>query len=333
MTTLTIEGKEVPLRRVDWPIVLGGRPREPQIGASRGMFVNVLSALDELASYADLDTILRRSVELLRDRFYLERVGLFLCHAEDNLLHGTWGTGMNGQTTDEHAIAFALGDSHREAFRRVEADEDRFLVLPDVPRTAQFEGETVVIKNGWIVLTPIVSVRGRVGILATDAALSESPIDEAQHDQAAIFCCLLANLIEIKRDDAMAAEDSPAALARPRHPRAIAHSEMVTRALELLRREPHRSRTDLARTLGTTPSQVGRLFKAEMGYSVTEYRNRLRLQRFLSTVDHGDANLLEAALDAGFGSYAQFHRVFRSLLGATPRDYLTGALRATEDTP
>jgi AraC-like DNA-binding protein len=33
--------------------------------------------------------------------------------------------------------------------------------------------------------------------------------------------------------------------------------------------------------------------------------------------------LLDAALEAGFGSYAQFHRVYRKLVGTAPRDYLT----------
>jgi len=39
-------------------------------------------------------------------------------------------------------------------------------------------------------------------------------------------------------------------------------------------------------------------------------------------LDRGRTNLLEAALAAGFGSYAQFHRVFRALRHVTPRDYL-----------
>jgi AraC-like DNA-binding protein len=30
---------------------------------------------------------------------------------------------------------------------------------------------------------------------------------------------------------------------------------------------------------------------------------------------------LELALTVGFGSYAQFHRVFKQLLGVSPRDY------------
>ena len=55
-----------------------------------------------------------------------------------------------------------------------------------------------------------------------------------------------------------------------------------------------------------------------------QLQNRLRVERFLARVDRGGGNLLEAALEAGFGSYAQFHRVFRRMLGVNPHEYVTG---------
>lgn len=317
-----------PIRRVDWPIVVGKVNSQAKAGSSGSGVVSVLSAIDELSCYDDLDTILRRAVELLRDRIGLERVGLFLLDPEDKLLHGCWGTGLHGQTTDEHAIAFAMGENHQEAFRRAEADGDRWLMLEDAPRTVQMEGETRVLESGWIVLTPIVSARGAVGLLASDGALSGAPVDESKQTQAAVFCSLLANLIELKRDDA---KNRPAPAFRARHPRAIAQTDLVSRAVELIRREPSLERAELARKLGTTTGRLGKLFKAEMGFSVTDYRNRLRLETFLGLVERGGGNLLEAALDAGFGSYAQFHRVFRALLGTTPREYLVG--REVETSP
>jgi AraC-like DNA-binding protein len=42
----------------------------------------------------------------------------------------------------------------------------------------------------------------------------------------------------------------------------------------------------------------------------------------VALLDGGETNLLEAALEAGFGSYSHFHRVFRAQLHATPRAYL-----------
>ena len=79
---------------------------------------------------------------------------------------------------------------------------------------------------------------------------------------------------------------------------------------------------EIAAKLELSLSRLARVFKSEMGMSLVEYRNRLRLDRFEVLLDRGRTNLLEAALAAGFGSYAQFHRVFRALRHMTPREYL-----------
>ena len=78
---------------------------------------------------------------------------------------------------------------------------------------------------------------------------------------------------------------------------------------------------DLAAQLEVSPGRFARVFKSEMGVSLVRYRNQLRLERFLKIMDAGDSNMHDAALAAGFGSYAQFHRVFQSLRGTTPRAY------------
>jgi transcriptional regulator GlxA family with amidase domain len=78
----------------------------------------------------------------------------------------------------------------------------------------------------------------------------------------------------------------------------------------------------MAEQLHVSARHLARIFKREAGTSVVDHRNELRLARFLDRVDADAHNLLEAALDAGFGSYAQFHRVFRARLGRTPREYL-----------
>jgi AraC-like DNA-binding protein len=76
----------------------------------------------------------------------------------------------------------------------------------------------------------------------------------------------------------------------------------------------------LARTAGLSPSHLSRLFKAQTGVSISRYRNQQRLRLFLHLYGDGRrTTALAAALEAGFGSYAQFHRVVREETGRTPR--------------
>lgn len=88
-----------------------------------------------------------------------------------------------------------------------------------------------------------------------------------------------------------------------------------------LRHDPGVKGEVLARRLGISAGHLARSFKQQTGVSLVAYRNRLRLDRFFDNVGSG-ANLLESALDAGFGSYAQFHRIYRQVFGSSPREHL-----------
>ena len=86
----------------------------------------------------------------------------------------------------------------------------------------------------------------------------------------------------------------------------------------------------LARAARLSSSHLSRIFKAQTGVSITRFRNQQRLQRFLRLYGSGRrTTALAAALEAGFGSYAQFHRVFRELTGRSPSALRTAA--ADED--
>lgn len=101
----------------------------------------------------------------------------------------------------------------------------------------------------------------------------------------------------------------------------------VERAAHLILQDASsHSLEDLAHRAGLSPSRLSRLFKQQTGLSIVDFRNRQRMQRFLDQYDAqhkvGHApTLLEAAFEAGFGSYPQFHRVFRQLAGCSPAVY------------
>jgi len=97
----------------------------------------------------------------------------------------------------------------------------------------------------------------------------------------------------------------------------------VEKATRLLAEEEHALRLEeLAHRAGLSPARLSRLFRRQVGITLTEYRNQRRVERFVKAYGEGrKLNMLTAALVAGFGSYAQFHRVFREVMGCTPARY------------
>jgi len=83
------------------------------------------------------------------------------------------------------------------------------------------------------------------------------------------------------------------------------------------------TQAQLARRVKISPYYLSALFQKQTGLTIPDYRNRLRLQEFFRRFHaHPEIRLLQHALDSGFGSYAQFYRVFAHALGMTPRQWL-----------
>lgn len=104
------------------------------------------------------------------------------------------------------------------------------------------------------------------------------------------------------------------------------HPAVERTAHLLLDDENNYTLPQLARFARLSPSRLSRLFKQQTGVSIVEFRNRQRMQRFLGRyeLEHKlgqQSSLLNVALDAGFGSYPQFHRVFRQVAGCSPAEY------------
>lgn len=299
-------------RRVDWAVILGPERRNTAvIRTSRGeVFSSVLAAFDELLGVDDLDAVMRRAVELARKQMGLRRVALFLLDEQRDLMLGTWGTDLDGNTVDEHHVMYQLGESDREAFRRAQ-EGNHFTVLDNCPIVVQRDKITEIVGSGWVACTPIRGARGNLGMMFNDVGLSAEPVDPIAQDRAALFASFLGVLL----DQAPRSRNASALLTSPAHP-------IVVGTLRLLAKDPSLVGKELAAELGLSVSRLARVFKEQMGMSLVEYRNRLRLERFDVLLDEGGDNLLEAALAAGFGSYSQFHRVFRAMRGVTPKRYL-----------
>jgi AraC-like DNA-binding protein len=302
-----------------------------------------LAAADELAC-VDAGSMPRRAVELARTRLGLERVGLFLrdTAAEGILLRGSWGTGAHGETTDERSLCHVLPPTWYEALLASRQSGALGLYVPRTPLFAYEQGQPIALGEGWIMATPLFVAKELVGVMYNDTALTQSPIDEAKQAAANVFCTLLAlhcgprsTLLSGQAvaghafsGQAVAGQSfagqysAGGGQSAPGLGRYPTQAPLVERVLQALNEDLPVTGERLASELGVSPGHLARSFKRKMGVSLVDYRNQLRLERFLVAVQRrgNGSNLLDAALEAGFGSYAQFHRVYRKFRGATPRE-------------
>jgi len=79
----------------------------------------------------------------------------------------------------------------------------------------------------------------------------------------------------------------------------------------------------LADQAGMSPSHFQRAFKAALGVSPREYQAAQRLARFKTALRSGES-VLEAGLDAGFGSTSRLYAAVDGGLGMTPSAYRAG---------
>lgn len=103
---------------------------------------------------------------------------------------------------------------------------------------------------------------------------------------------------------------------------AVALHPAVARALEQLGdARGELTLAHLARSCGASEAHLSRMFARQIGVPLARYRNSLRLGRFWNHYrgGHTQHTVAESAYAAGFGSYAQFHRVFTQAYGRGPR--------------
>ena len=109
----------------------------------------------------------------------------------------------------------------------------------------------------------------------------------------------------------------------------------IRKALEYVHRnltEPI-SINDLAESVGMTPAAFSRKFKIAMNQTFTVYLQSMRIERAIPLLLGTNRTVLEVALDSGFGSVEQFHRVFKSRFGVTPLNYRLGKSRENKTLP
>ncbi len=96
----------------------------------------------------------------------------------------------------------------------------------------------------------------------------------------------------------------------------------IRKAIALLSDEDSDLNT-LARRCGISAAYLSRTFRAQIGVPISRYRNSVRLGRFWESRNNPRIHTItEAVYAAGFGSYAQFFKIFKEAYGRGPRKSL-----------
>lgn len=92
----------------------------------------------------------------------------------------------------------------------------------------------------------------------------------------------------------------------------------VTTHVEANLGRPLRS-SDLARLVCLSPGHFSRTFRNSFGCSPIEYLTRRRIERAQGLMLSTDLTLAQIALDCGLADQAHFSRLFRRIVGESPR--------------
>jgi AraC-like DNA-binding protein len=298
--------------RVDWSVFADADPTRARLASPAiqpSGLGQLISALLSDPSPGTVDQVLRKAVELARDDIGLERAAIYLVGPDSQSMVGTWGTDAHRHTTDEHDFVFDIDPLVRQFFARALRGYP-WTVYEDCPMLAHKNGMSLVLGRGWLACTPISGTKRPIGVLFNDAAITHAPVDEAKQGRAALLCSLLGRALDTCRECLVESPGTPPSRRRP----------LVSRVAEILGENPSLSFQEVAQRLHMTQGNLTRSFKRHVGSSIVEYRNELRLARVLTQAP--TRGLLDAALGAGFGSYAQFHRVVRARFGKSPREYM-----------
>jgi signal transduction histidine kinase/AraC-like DNA-binding protein len=101
------------------------------------------------------------------------------------------------------------------------------------------------------------------------------------------------------------------------------NSILVKRAIVYLQDNHARplSLKEIAQELGISKNHLGEIFHHELGISLWDYLTRYRIKQAKLLLETTDLNVAAISAQVGFDDSAYFSKVFRSLVGQSPKEY------------
>ena len=116
------------------------------------------------------------------------------------------------------------------------------------------------------------------------------------------------------------------AFSHARRPRVqnLSNRNEVAQAMSLIQAKHHKGigPDQVAHEVGMSRNHLGRLFKAETGHTLSEYINICRVSSAMRIINqHMDMGFSQVAGRAGFSSESYFSKLFKRLLGISPKTF------------
>ena len=68
------------------------------------------------------------------------------------------------------------------------------------------------------------------------------------------------------------------------------------------------------------------LFRQQFGVTPVEYMNKLRIEKSKELLCSTNINILNIAMECGFGSLSTFYEIFKKQVSVTPKEYRKNSL-------
>ncbi len=108
-----------------------------------------------------------------------------------------------------------------------------------------------------------------------------------------------------------------------------AKSKQIIQCVDYIREHIHKSLTvsELAEKVALNETYLSKLFKKEMGCSVSEYIRNEKIEEACWLLKYTDKTSIEIATDLSFSSHSYFISVFKKVTGTTPKEYRNSEFR------